>query len=252
MSIPAEDVMGKGFLIGLFTISVIVGLRIEAYAGCVNVGGTLLCATWITASEICAVTLATKGSHAKASTTALDCGYEECEVTCTVSGTVKEEESKDKRFTHNSHKSGGKSCKPGDNDCGISGFTFCEAPTDDEHQDKEAKSKIVREPFVLTERHADLPLRETKKIKDEDCKDKDSGGSVCQKSIELDPRRCYDCCSKDGNFLTFTAQEFFAEVKVCPHHGKHDECVTLVEKCKVNENAIKFGKSVEYTCTVVK
>jgi hypothetical protein len=235
--------MFKGILIALFIISLAAMLETEASAGCINIGGEAVCADWITGSEICSVTVATKGTISKGSTTSLDCGQHGCAVTCKVSGTAPVQTVQEKTSKDETTDSGRKFCQPGDEGCGILGFVFCAGST------KGEEPSIVRIPFTLTEANADLPLRATAQITGKDCLTKQNGGAVCQTSIELDPDFCSNCCPHNfPQFLTFTAQAFFGEVTVCPRNSANGECVSLIERCLVDPEAIRFGKSAAYLC----
>jgi len=236
--------MFKGTLIGLFIISLVAMLATEVYAGCYNIGGEAVCADWYVGSEICSVTVATKATNAtiattsKSSTTSLDCGQDGCKVICKVFGTVPEQEKASKDGTTDS---GEKFCKPGDDDCGIFGFVFCQNST----------GETDREQLTLTEANVDLPLRGEHTITVNDCVRSGSGVAVCHTSIDVDVRgKCRDCCTNPAfpTFKTFTAQAFFGEVTVCPSNSESAECFSVIERCLVDQEAIRSGQSAAYYC----
>jgi hypothetical protein len=236
--------MFKGVLIGLFIISLVAMLATEVNAGCYNIGGESVCADWYVGSETCSVTVATKAITSKSSTTSLDCGQNGCDVTCKVSGTAQVRTEHEKTSKDGTTHSGGKFCEPGDDDCGILGFVFCQSSTNGE--------EIDREPLTLTEANVDLPLRAEDTITGKDCVSSGSGVAVCHTSIEVDPKKnsCHDCCKNPEfpKFKTFTAQAFFGEVTVCPSNSESAECFSVIERCLVDSEAIRSGQSAAYFC----
>ena len=231
--------MFKGMLIGLFIIGLVGMLATKVNAGCFNIGGEPVCADWYVGSEICSVTVATKATTSKSSTTSLDCGQVGCDVTCQVSGTTQVQTVQAKTSQDGTTDSGGKFCRPGNVNCGIHGFVFCESSTTGE---------IDRIPLTLTQSNANLPLRATGQITGEGCLTSKTGVAVCQTSIEVDPVSCPGCCPKNSQFVTFTAQAFFGEVTVCPRNSDSGQCVSLIDRCVVDSEAIRFGKSAAYSC----
>jgi hypothetical protein len=232
--------MFKGILIGLFIISLVAMLATEVNAFCYNSGGETVCPYWETASEICSVTVATKATTSKSSTTSLGCGQNGCDVTCQVSGTAQVQTVQAKTSQDGTTDSGGKSCTPGNSDCGIVGFVFCRDSTTGE---------IDRIPLTLTQSNADLPLSATRQITGEGCLTSKTGVTVCQTSIEVDPvGSCPGCCPNNSQFVTFTAQAFFGGVTVCPSNSESAECFSVSERCLVDPEAIRFGKSAGYFC----
>src|SRR5213594_305575 len=101
--------MFKQFIIGLFVTSVVALLWTDANAGCVNIGGTRMCADWITGSEICLDTVTGLGNIKKC-TPGVNCPV----VTCSAFGTIPLAANTD--CTNNFS---------GNPNCGISGIAFC-------------------------------------------------------------------------------------------------------------------------------
>jgi hypothetical protein len=231
--------MFKGILIGLFIISLVAMLATEVNAFCFNSGGEEVCPYWETGSEICSVTVATKAPTSKSSTTSLGCGQVGCDVTCQVSGTVPAQTVLEVTSQDGTTDSGGKFCTPGNDACGILGFVFCRDSTTGE---------IDRIPLTLTQSNADLPLSATGQITGEGCLTSKTGVTVCQTSIEVDPVSCSSCCPKNSRFVTFTAQAFFGEVRVCSRNSGSAECVSLIDRCVQDPGAIRFGKAAPYIC----
>jgi len=245
-------------LVGLLVVSVVLMLGAEVHAGCIPLGGGgLFCDEWLTGSEICAVTVTTKGTTIEGKSTVLDCSEDDCEVTCTVSGTVENSKS-----TKTAAPSKGKPCMPGNSNCGIRGFAFCEQSTNgesfntpelasgDDDGDK-GGSSVVRQQLILTPKNTDLPLRAEDQIPSKHCKPKKNGGAICQTSLEVDPEECENCC-KNGEFITFTAQVFFAQVRICPSKNQDKNCVTITERCSIDPDNISFGKSRPYSCELIE
>jgi hypothetical protein len=231
--------MFKGILIGLFIISLVAMLATEVNAFCFNSGGEEVCPYWETGSEICSVTVATKAPTSKSSTTSLGCGQVGCDVTCQVSGTAPVQTVDPNTSQDGTTDSGGKFCTPGNVDCGIVGFVFCQSSTTGE---------IDRIPLTLTQSNASLPLSATGQITGEGCLTSKTGVTICQTSIEVDPDSCPNCCPKNSQFVTFTAQAFFGEVTVCPSNSGSAQCVSLIDRCVVDPELIRFGKSAGYFC----
>jgi hypothetical protein len=224
--------MFKGILISLFTVSLVAMWGSEANAFGHDLGGEGIFWEWTPGSEICSVTVATKAPTSKSSTTSLGCGQVGCDVTCQVSGTAKTSQD-------GTTDSGGKFCTPGNGDCGIVGFVFCRDSTTGE---------IDRIPLTLTQSNADLPLSAMGQITGEGCLTSKTGVTVCHTSIEVDPGSCPGCCPKNSQFVTFTAQAFFGEVTVCPRNSGSAGCVSLIDRCVQDPEAIRFGKAAPYIC----
>jgi hypothetical protein len=231
--------MFKGVLISLFTVSLVAMWGSEANAFGHTFGGDGIYWEWIPGSEICSVTVSTKAPTSKSSTTSLGCGQVGCDVTCQVSGTVPAQTVLEVTSQDGTTDSGGKFCTPGNVDCGIAGFVFCESLTTGE---------IDRIPLTLTQSNADLPLSATGQITGEGCLTSKTGVTVCQTSIEVDPVSCSSCCPKNSRFVTFTAQAFFGEVRVCSRNSGSAECVSLIDRCVQDPGAIRFGKAAPYIC----
>jgi hypothetical protein len=231
--------MFKGVLIGLFVISLVAMLATEVNAGCFNIAGEAVCDDDYVGSEICSVTVATKAPTSKSSTTGLGCGQVGCDVTCRVSGTAPVQTVQSKTSPEGTTDSGGKFCTPGDADCGIVGFVFCESSK---------TGAIDRIPLTLTQSNANLPLMATGPITGEGCLTSKTGVTVCQTSIEVDPVSCSNCCPVNSQFVTFTAQAFFIEVTVCPRNSDSGQCVSLISRCAVDPEAIRFGLTAAYFC----
>jgi hypothetical protein len=231
--------MFKGVLISLFTVSLVAMWGSEANAFGHNVGGEGIYWDWTEGSEICSVTVSTKAPTSKSSTTSLGCGQVGCDVTCQVSGTVPAQTVLEVTSQDGTTDSGGKFCTPGNDACGILGFVFCRDSTTGE---------IDRIPLTLTQSNASLPLSATGQITGEGCLTSKTGVTICQTSIEVDPDSCPNCCPKNSQFVTFTAQAFFGEVTVCPSNSGSAQCVSLIDRCVVDPELIRFGKSAGYFC----
>lgn len=230
------DIMFKQVIIGLLVTSAIALLWTDANAGCVNIGGTRLCADWITGSEICVDSVTGLG-NIKNCTPGVNCPV----VTCSAFGTI---------------PLGSNSCTnnfdPNRTDCGISGIAFC--------VNKPGNSSNANgNPFIL-----DAVLTGIADITT--C---DKNGR-CRTSIELEPGNCPDCCiNPNWHLLTFTAGEFNAEAKVCP--GGYDtegKCCSSTDRngglcistttetiyrqlCTVDLTGIKPDVQRAYTCVPV-
>ena len=245
-------------LAGLLVVSVVLMWGAEVHAGCIPLGnGDQICDDWITGSEICLVTVITKGTTSEGKSTNLDCSEDDCEVTCTVSGTVESGKS-----TKTAESWQGKPCMPGDSNCGILGFAFCEQSTNGgsfntsgvasgDNDDDKGGSRVVRQQLILTPKNTHLPLQAEGQIPSKHCQPKKNGGAICQTSLEVDPEECENCCKK-GDFITFTAQVFFAQVRICPSEKQHKNCVTITERCSIDSDSIRFGKSKPYSCELIE
>jgi hypothetical protein len=236
----------KFTMLGLLITSAVLMLGIEANAGCINLaGGGQFCADWLTGSQTCSVRLVTGGIPTKGTGSVLDCSNGNCEVTCTASGTEK-----GKTSTKAAQQSKGKSCTPGNENCGIQAYAFCDAA-----------SSVVRQRLTVAPDNTDLLLptqarmagqmRARGQITGQECKPKKHGGSICQTSLNVEPEECKNCCQQ-GNFVSFTAQKFLAEAKICPSQNQDGKCISIIEQCSMNPNNIQPGKTNVYRCKLVQ
>ena len=177
--------MIKRLMISLFAMGLIAIAGSEVNAGCANIGGTRMCASWITGSEICSDSVIGLG-NIKNCTEGVNCPV----VTCSAFGTVPLVVSAD--CTNN--------FDPDNTKCGIQGIAFCI-----NHGGN--ASRAQGNPFNL-----DAVLSATSNITT--C---DKNGR-CRTSIELEPDipSAEICQNPNWDFVTFTASEFNAEAKVCP------------------------------------
>ncbi len=230
--------MIKRLMISLFAMGLIAIAGSEVNAGCANIGGTRMCASWITGSEICSVSIQGGGSC----TPGVDCPI----VTCSVFGTT---------------NLGDGLCDPNtlDPECGLTGTSFCINPAT-------KASKAQGNSFTLNQSLVQLPLTKTSECQ--------LHGSQCTTSNEVDiaDADCPECCANPNWILvTFTSPDFNAEVCGCVNGvdntfettgqccadkkrtaglcASYTDPTCIAEHCTVNLTGYKPGAHLNYTCT---
>jgi hypothetical protein len=228
--------MIKRLMISLFAMGLIAIAGSEVNAGCTNIGGTQVCAKWITGSEICAVTMKGGGSC----TPGVDCPV----VTCSVFGRT---------------DLGDGLCDPTtlDPECGLAGTSFCVNP-DSKATNAQGNSFTLDQNVVQT-------LSNTF-----ECRLKGSKCSASSAKLDISDAECPECCiNPNWLLLTFTTPDFNASACVCPNGAEtisgaccadskrnpDGTCVgttiaptCINEHCKVDLTTYKPGTTLTYTC----
>jgi len=208
--------MCKQVMIGLFAMSVVAILWTKADAGCAFIGGSLVCAPWITGSEITNPSISCV--HPRHG-----CIKDQVTVTASVD-----------EVTENGGIPGFVVCKPSERGTHGSLTTSTTTPTDaDDDEGADECEGCISRRFTLTS--ANLPLTGQAKM---NCK----SGS-CQTSIELDPQKCSNCCRPNEKFVTFTATEFHGVVNFFKKGG--DLIASFDHECRLRSSC---GEREEGQC----
>jgi hypothetical protein len=193
------NVMRERFVIGLMRLGIaaalVASIGTEAQAGCFYSGGTRICTSWYTGSEICDNIIRGLPSSLLKDCTPPDAfGNGTCPtLTCSAFGTV------------------GDCSNPTSDTCSIEGVAICLNPTDKYN----AQGSAYNLPGYLSE-----------VAKSVTCS-KNNGR--CYGTAELDPDG-FGICNNNWSFLTFTATKLRGEVCYCPGGYANGQCCATSDR----------------------